>query len=818
MPEPPEKGQEILDLVSTTLNQDRRSGLSEMLRSVARAVDAYGCILWQETPLSRLDDHPPTGQFFVLAEWFEGTERCNLHDLPLESATGDAVLQRRPIKVGDALRDQRVDRSDPFLQRVGVHCFCSVPITFLNGERGALNAYRIVKKPFASREIAALKRIVKLLPSLYQTISDKVSYQLVLTVNKILQEAEGETPQSTSASGRFERITAKICREIASSLQALEVSIFLEDRLEQPGVYNCMATTWPKEEEFPKTSYRALEEEGLTGWTLSHREVVRIFDLANFKDEQDQIQRLYPELQWRDSLWIAFAVRRQLNIQQDQKLRPLSFLAVPVIFSDHLLGVIRCCTIKEGPFYFAEQEVKLLRLVAAQIGQAWSHWLSREEIEEENSALQRFVTSIGELNRFVQQQVTRERPDERGIFHRALEATSSVIQNAEITDVRLLDEESHELYFETTQGAAWDSGTVEEVRARRARRFPVLEEPPTGGAHVVRTGMVYVISDVLSSRYLNSETFPDTRRMIIAPIGIAGKIFGVLDIRGTGDREFSRHAVVFAEFLGQQLGLYHYLMKTIGQLQRLPRAQAQTFEDFTHQLKSPILQIHARVRTCLQLGASAGIDAEMQSHLLALRGLASKAKRVSQSLRLFADLARAQALMPQIKLLERDALVKMLIETTIDQRSTLPPSRALSLHIATESFDTLRRHFLAVDPDLLFQAVNNVLDNAVKYSYPRTTVRVEGGITGTGRFHISVTNTGLPITAAEVRLCTERAWRSESAQDVTGEGSGIGLWIVKHIMDAHGGELMVVPTTRENVTEVKLLFPMGRARKQESGR
>ncbi|MBW8874072.1 MAG: hypothetical protein JF614_03850, partial [Acidobacteria bacterium] len=59
MPEPSEKGQEILDLVSTTLNQDRRSGLSEMLRSVARAVDAYGCILWQETPLSRLDDDPP---------------------------------------------------------------------------------------------------------------------------------------------------------------------------------------------------------------------------------------------------------------------------------------------------------------------------------------------------------------------------------------------------------------------------------------------------------------------------------------------------------------------------------------------------------------------------------------------------------------------------------------------------------------------------------------------------------------------------------------------------------------------------------------
>jgi signal transduction histidine kinase len=41
----------------------------------------------------------------------------------------------------------------------------------------------------------------------------------------------------------------------------------------------------------------------------------------------------------------------------------------------------------------------------------------------------------------------------------------------------------------------------------------------------------------------------------------------------------------------------------------------------------------------------------------------------------------------------------------------------------------------------------------------------------------------------------------------TGEGSGIGLWIVDHIMKAHEGELIVVPTTSDGITEVKLVFP-----------
>jgi signal transduction histidine kinase len=196
----------------------------------------------------------------------------------------------------------------------------------------------------------------------------------------------------------------------------------------------------------------------------------------------------------------------------------------------------------------------------------------------------------------------------------------------------------------------------------------------------------------------------------------------------------------------------------------------------------------------------------MQSQLLALRGLAAKAKRVTQSLSLFADLAREQPLQPQLKPLEESSLVKMLIESAIDQRSTLPPSRAISLHVVPDGFAALKRHSVEADPDLLFQAVNNLLDNAGKYSYSRTTVRVEGGMTGSRRFHISVLNTGLPISVAEARHCRERYWRSDAAKDVTGDGSGIGLWIVNHIMEAHGGELMIVPT-RNNITEVKLLFP-----------
>ena len=120
----------------------------------------------------------------------------------------------------------------------------------------------------------------------------------------------------------------------------------------------------------------------------------------------------------------------------------------------------------------------------------------------------------------------------------------------------------------------------------------------------------------------------------------------------------------------------------------------------------------------------------------------------------------------------------------------------------------LERHDVRVDYDLLEQAVSNVLDNAFKYSFPKTTVRISVGM-AEKRFHITVVNEGLKLRANETDACKKRGWRSEDAEAVTGEGSGLGLWIVEHIMKAHNGELRILPTTSSNLTEVKLLFPAG---------
>jgi signal transduction histidine kinase len=87
----------------------------------------------------------------------------------------------------------------------------------------------------------------------------------------------------------------------------------------------------------------------------------------------------------------------------------------------------------------------------------------------------------------------------------------------------------------------------------------------------------------------------------------------------------------------------------------------------------------------------------------------------------------------------------------------------------------------------LQQALGNLLDNAIKYSPEETTITIRAWTTQ-GKAHISVHNEGAGIPFA----ATEQLFRPYSRLQGTAssqKGSGLGLYITKSIIDAHGGEL-----------------------------
>jgi two-component system phosphate regulon sensor histidine kinase PhoR len=94
------------------------------------------------------------------------------------------------------------------------------------------------------------------------------------------------------------------------------------------------------------------------------------------------------------------------------------------------------------------------------------------------------------------------------------------------------------------------------------------------------------------------------------------------------------------------------------------------------------------------------------------------------------------------------------------------------------------------DPTLIEQAVVNLLDNALKYSEPQSTVMLKSNQQNS-EVIISVRDHGIGIAQKHLPRLFERFYRVDKARSRKMGGTGLGLAIVKHIAQAHGGHVSV---------------------------
>lgn len=95
-----------------------------------------------------------------------------------------------------------------------------------------------------------------------------------------------------------------------------------------------------------------------------------------------------------------------------------------------------------------------------------------------------------------------------------------------------------------------------------------------------------------------------------------------------------------------------------------------------------------------------------------------------------------------------------------------------------------------MDADAVGQALSNLVDNAIKYSGDRKRLRVEVKVSG-GEVAISVSDDGIGIPREEHRRIFEKFYRVGRSETQGRRGSGVGLALVRHIADAHGGRVTV---------------------------
>ena len=108
------------------------------------------------------------------------------------------------------------------------------------------------------------------------------------------------------------------------------------------------------------------------------------------------------------------------------------------------------------------------------------------------------------------------------------------------------------------------------------------------------------------------------------------------------------------------------------------------------------------------------------------------------------------------------------------------------------------------DPDKLARVFNNILKNAVAYSYPNTEIHIRACKEDNG-FTVTFTNCSKTIPSASLEKIFEKFYRLDSARSSSTGGAGLGLAIAKEIITQHGGQISAI--SKNNMTTFTISLP-----------
>ncbi len=162
----------------------------------------------------------------------------------------------------------------------------------------------------------------------------------------------------------------------------------------------------------------------------------------------------------------------------------------------------------------------------------------------------------------------------------------------------------------------------------------------------------------------------------------------------------------------------------------------------------------------------------------------SQAQRMTRLVGDLLDLSRLTS--GNFTLIRAECDIVALAVQMVEQLRPVAPHHTLTVEVPEEKIIN------TCDSERLQQALGNLLDNAIKYSDEDTVITTRVWKTADA-VHVSVHNLGHEIPASEFEQIFQPFVRLQAAK--TSKGSGLGLYITKSIITAHGGTLQLEPYT-----------------------
>jgi two-component system phosphate regulon sensor histidine kinase PhoR len=333
------------------------------------------------------------------------------------------------------------------------------------------------------------------------------------------------------------------------------------------------------------------------------------------------------------------------------------------------------------------------------------------------------------------------------------------------------------------------AGRLEDVQSQRQRLESVLSNMAEGVLAAAPDTTILLANDAARALLDFAATNPIGRSLVevtrARPVSEA--LQQALGSAGAVEMEFESPGVPRRTLLlratrlpGEPCAGVLIVLHDQSELRRLESMRRELVANVSHELKTPLAAIKGYAET-LRLGA---ID-DAEHNVLFLRRIEEQADRLHELILNMLQIARLEAGQQALDIVDVD--VAALLAGCIQQFAATAAGKQIALAAELPQDELV----VAADEEALQTMVNNLIDNAIKYTTSGGRVMVRASATA-ATIAIEVADTGIGIAEAELARIFERFYRVDKARSRELGGTGLGLSIVKHLAQAHGGVVSVV--------------------------
>jgi two-component system phosphate regulon sensor histidine kinase PhoR len=221
------------------------------------------------------------------------------------------------------------------------------------------------------------------------------------------------------------------------------------------------------------------------------------------------------------------------------------------------------------------------------------------------------------------------------------------------------------------------------------------------------------------------------------------------------------------------------VLHDISEIRRLERARRDFIANISHEFKTPLTAIQGFAETLL--GGALEDEQNRRRFLEIIREHALRLGRLTDDLLKLAQIEAGQSL--------RDMQPVSIAEVIVPCME-IARIKAEQKNLLLDADYGGALPMLFGDMYAFREILQNLLDNALRYTPPGGRIHVKAAVEGS-EMVLSVADTGIGIPKSDQDRIFERFYRADGARSRESGGTGLGLSIVKHLVEAHGGRIRV---------------------------